>query len=189
MEYTKLLEGQGLSEEQIKSIVKAMWKNRIFITHEEHLEERYQKMRLQRNLLKKKLELAEKAVKNAQRIMETQEDIGQIRSYYEGKMNSLKQEYEEKIIRTRIDEAIRTSLGNTRYPELLAAKVDKSKVTFDMDGNLTGIEEQLIALQREYKEFFSGPDSSGREKENPGTCFNLILQTDLPIKTARGTSI
>ena len=38
MEYTKLLEEQGLSEEQIKTIVNAMKKNRIFITREEKIE-------------------------------------------------------------------------------------------------------------------------------------------------------
>ena len=189
MEYTTLLEEQGLSAEQIKTIVKAMRKDRIFITHEEKIEERYQKMKHQRDLLKKKLELTENTIKNAQRVMESQSDIQQISSYYEEKLNSLKQEYEEKIIGIRIDEAIKTLFVNAKYPELLVAKFDRSKVTFDTDGNLIGIEEQLSVLKREYKDLFIDLNCTNNEKENATTCFNLILQTDLPISNCQGKGI
>ena len=167
MEYTKLLEEQGLSEEQIKTIVNAMKKNRIFITREEKIEERYQKMKQQRDLLKKKLELTEnsldKAIDNAQKRLEGQEDIQQLHSCYEGKLNSLKQEYEEKIIGIKMDEAIKSLFVTTKYPELLAAKFDKSKVSFDSEGKVIGIEEQLSVLKREYKELFIDFNCIGKE--------------------------
>jgi deoxyribodipyrimidine photolyase len=189
LEYKELLEEQGLSEEQIKTIVKAMRKDRIFITHEEKIEERYQKMKHQRDLFKKKLELTENTIKKAQRIMESQGDIQQLRNYYEERMNSLKQEYEEKIIEIKIEEAIKTLFVNTKYPELLAAKFDKSKVTFDSNGKLIGVEEQLSILKREYKDLFIDLDYPNKEKENAMTCFNLVLQTDLPISSCHGKSI
>jgi hypothetical protein len=189
LEYTKLLEEQGLSEEQITAVIKAMRNNRIFITHEEKIEERYQKMKHQRDLLKKKLELTEKTIKNAQRIMESQNDIQQIRSYYEEKINSLKREYEEKIIEIRIEEAIKTMLVSAKYPELLVAKIDKSKVTFDLDGNLIGIEEQVSALKSEYKDLFKDLDCFSKEKDDATTCFKLILQTDIPVSSCQGDSI
>jgi hypothetical protein len=189
LEYTKLLEEQGLSEEQITAVVKAMRNNRIFITHEEKIEERYQKMKHQRDLLKKKLELTEKTIKNAQRILESQNDIQRIRSYYEEKINSLKREYEEKIIEIRIEEAIKTMLVSAKYPELLVAKIDKSKVTFDLDGNLIGIEEQVSALKSEYKDLFKALDCFSKEKDDATTCFKLILQTDIPVSSCQGNSI
>jgi len=58
MEFIEILKMQSLSEEQIKVITKAMMKNRIFITKEEKIEERYQKMKSQRDSLKQKLDLA-----------------------------------------------------------------------------------------------------------------------------------
>lgn len=183
MEYTKLLEEQGLSEEQIKTIVNAMRKNRIFITQEEKIEERYQKMKQQRDLLKKKLELTESAIENAQSMLQVKEELQQLHCYYEDKMNSLKQEYEEKIISIKIDEAIKTLFVKTKYPELLAAKFDKTKVTFDSEGNVIGIEEQLSFLKREYKELFIESNCTGKKKDSTTACINLIVQTDLPFRS------
>ncbi|MDF2514673.1 MAG: Phage minor structural protein, partial [Herbinix sp.] len=73
--------------------------------------------------------------------------------------------------------------------ELLVAKIDKSKVTFDLDGNLIGIEEQVSALKSEYKDLFKDLDCFSKEKDDATTCFKLILQTDIPVSSCQGDSI
>lgn len=61
MNLLEVLETQGLSEKQISAITDVMYRNRIFITYEEKIEERYHKMKLQRDSLKRKIDLIEKA--------------------------------------------------------------------------------------------------------------------------------
>ena len=62
-----------------------------------------------------------------------------------------------------MDEAIKSLFVTTKYPELLAAKFDKSKVSFDSEGKVIGIEEQLSVLKREYKELFIDFNCIGKE--------------------------
>ena len=62
MVFLELLKSQGVPEDQITAITQEMKRNRIFITGEENIEERYQKMKLQRDNLKIKLILAEKVL-------------------------------------------------------------------------------------------------------------------------------
>lgn len=64
MNFLDLLIAQGLSEKQTAAIVDNMKKNKIFITYEEKIEERYQKMKLQRDGMKSKLDLIQKALQS-----------------------------------------------------------------------------------------------------------------------------
>lgn len=71
MVFIELLKSQGLSEEQLNVIIKEMKKSKVFITYEEKIEERYQKMKLQRDQLKDKLKLAEAALEKLNEIFQT----------------------------------------------------------------------------------------------------------------------
>lgn len=64
MNFLDVLKAQGLSEKQIAAIVDNMKRNKIFITYEEKIEERYQKMKLQRDGMKSKLDLIQKALQS-----------------------------------------------------------------------------------------------------------------------------
>ena len=56
MNFTELLKSLGISDEQIQLIVKAMKANKLFVTNEEKIEERYAKMKRQRDTSRKELE-------------------------------------------------------------------------------------------------------------------------------------
>lgn len=75
MIFLELLKSQGLSDDQVKSIAQEMVRNRIFITNEEKIEERYQKMKLQRDHLRRKLKLAEKTLEEFNRSLQTYKDL------------------------------------------------------------------------------------------------------------------
>lgn len=154
MDFLEVLKTQSLSEEQIKAIAKAMRKSRIFITSEEKIEERYHKMKLQRDSLRKRLDLAEKALKNIPENVEINEDIQRIRKAFEEKIISIKNSYEDKITDMTLDMAIQSKLANVKYPELLISKFDKSKLSIEVDGTILGFEEQLSAMRRTYKDLF-----------------------------------
>ena len=62
MVFLEILKSNGLSEEQISAITREMGRNKIYITYEEKIEERYKKMKLQRDTLRSRLKLAEEAL-------------------------------------------------------------------------------------------------------------------------------
>jgi hypothetical protein len=194
MDFLELLITQGLSEEQVSEITKAMKKNKIFITYEEKIEERYHKMKLQRDTLRDKLELAEKAGEDQQKNLGINEDIQRIRKAFEDRTAALKNQYEDKIREMAIDMTVLEKLGDVKYPELLLCKFDKSRIRVNSDGVITGIEEQLSDIRKAYGDMFparqSGVcDTDGERltgiKKPDSTCFNIIFQTDLPVQGHR----
>lgn len=64
MNFLEVLQAQGLSEKQISSITDLMLSNKIFITYEEKIEERFSKMKQQRDRLRARLEIIEKALRS-----------------------------------------------------------------------------------------------------------------------------
>jgi hypothetical protein len=175
MDFLELLKAQGLSKEQVSEITKAMKKNKIFITYEEKIEERYHKMKLQRDTLRDKLELAEKAGEDQRKSLSINEDIQRIRKAFEDRIAALKNQYEDKIREMAIDITVLEKLGNVKYPELLLCKFDKSRIRVNSDGVITGIEEQLSDIRKAYGDMFPARQS--------GVC--VIFQTDLPAQGHR----
>jgi predicted nucleic acid-binding Zn-ribbon protein len=66
-----------------------------------------------------------------------------------------KAEYEAKLKEAKIDSAIQAKLTDTKYPELLATKFDKSKLSVSEDGTVLGIDEQLATIKESYKDLFT----------------------------------
>ncbi len=66
-----------------------------------------------------------------------------------------KDTYEAKIKEMQIESAIREKLTDTKYPDLLITKFDKSKIVVAADGTISGIDEQLTGLKEQYKDLFT----------------------------------
>jgi hypothetical protein len=79
--------------------------------------------------------------------------------------DATKKQYEGKIKEMQIDSAIRDKLTDTKYPDLLITKFDKSKLVVGADGTVSGIDEQLTGLKETYKDLFT-PDVKGNPPYN-----------------------
>lgn len=77
------------------------------------------------------------------------------------------QQYEGKLKELKIDAAIQSKLTDTKYPDLLVTKFDKSKLVVNADGTVTGVDEQLTAIKETYKDLFN-PPVTGRQPNNTG---------------------
>lgn len=66
----------------------------------------------------------------------------------------VKEEYETKIKDLKLDAAITETLSSSKYPDLLAGKIDRSKLILTEDGTVAGMEEQIKTLKENYKELF-----------------------------------
>lgn len=83
-----------------------------------------------------------------------------------------KDEYEAKVKELKIDAAIQSKLSDAKYPELLAGRIDKTKLSLSDDGTVLGIDEQVIKLKDTYKDQFkpavTGGDPENKDKTPPG---------------------
>lgn len=154
MTYTGLLKSQGLTKEQIAAIMLSMKENRIFITKEEKIEERYQKLRQQKNDMKIKLDIAAITMADLKKAVTDNEELKKMLQDYEEKIATLKKDYEEKVKEMVLKEAILTNLADARYPELLISKFDLAKLSIDVNGTISGIDGQLKIIKDTYKELF-----------------------------------
>lgn len=78
-----------------------------------------------------------------------------------------KDQYEAKIKEMTISTAIQAKLSDTKYPDLLLTKFDRTKLVVNADGTVTGIDEQLTGIKETYKDLFV-PAVTGREPNNNG---------------------
>lgn len=76
-----------------------------------------------------------------------------------------KEQYEDKIKDMTITAAIQSKLTDAKYPDLLLAKFDRSKLSIAEDGTVLGIDEQLSTLKEQYQDLFK-PDVKGKDPFN-----------------------
>lgn len=77
-----------------------------------------------------------------------------------------KKDYDDKIADMKLNTAIEKALSGTLHPELMAGKIDRSKLKINDDGTITGLDEQIKSLKESYKDMFK-PDKTGVSPANP----------------------
>ncbi|WP_312448452.1 phage scaffolding protein [Lacrimispora sp.] len=78
-----------------------------------------------------------------------------------------KTDYEGRIKDMKLTSTIKDQLTDCKYPELVADKIDRSKLILAEDGSVSGLSEQLKGVRDTYKELFN-PAVSGRTPANNG---------------------
>lgn len=78
-----------------------------------------------------------------------------------------KKSYEDKIRDMKLTSAIKDQLTDCKYPELVADKIDRTKLILAEDGTVSGLTDQLKTVKETYKELFP-PPVSGKTPPNNG---------------------
>lgn len=78
-----------------------------------------------------------------------------------------KADYEGRIKDMKLTSAIKDQLTDCKYPELVADKIDRTKLIIADDGSVSGLSEQLKGVRDTYKELFN-PAVSGKTPPNNG---------------------
>ena len=183
MTFQEIVSSQGVTQEQYSIMIKEMTKNRIFLTKEEKIEERYLKLRLKKEELRSRLEQSVVHISELQRLLKEKEKLLLSYEARERLATSSKVEYESMIADLIISSALKQKLSDTRYPELLVEKFDKSKLSINSSGMVEGIEEQLAALRITYQELF--PDNEKEEVECVFPRNEIILEKGYPADLER----
>ncbi len=163
MNFQDILSSQGVTEEQYSIIKKEMIKNRIFLTREEKIEERYQKLKLKYEELKIRLEKVAALVTDLRRSIKEKDRAHSVLIARERLSNQLQEKYEALMADVIITAAIRKRFWNTKYPELLFAKIDKSKLSINSVGSVEGIDDQLTLIKAAFQELFWEQDMDDKE--------------------------
>ncbi|MDF2486731.1 MAG: minor structural protein [Herbinix sp.] len=176
----------GMTEEQAQKVMDAYTESlKGFIPKTRFDEVNETKKDLEQQIKDRDNQLTElnKKVKGNEELEKTIKDLQDANT-------NTKTEYEGKIKELTINTAIQAKLTDTKYPDLLATKFDKSKLVVGADGAVSGIDEQLITIKETYKDLFTpvvtGKDPFNKDKtplggKNPWSKehFNLTEQGKL----------
>jgi hemoglobin-like flavoprotein len=186
MTFFEILSAQSVTKEQISVILKEMSRNRIFLTKEEKIEERYLKLKQKRDELKNKLDHAVCIISDLKnKFKENEKQLISINAREKVSVNQ-KKECDFKIADMIITSAIQEVLSDAKYPELLIDKFDKSKLSINSVGIVEGIEEQLESIKDIYNELFTTQEKCGGRCSDriQGAESEVVKESLIPGKTS-----
>lgn len=161
MKFTELLKAQGLTNELITAITGAMNQEKIYLTDEQNIDERYNKLKGQKEDLEQQLNTANTAITDLKKTNKDNEALQTKVKEYEGQLETLKNESEAKIRNIALDNAINKLLSDNKakYADLLAGKFDRENLELKEDGSIAGLEDQFKNIKEGYKDMFEQPIS------------------------------
>ena len=156
MNFEELLKAQGLTDEQIKAVMGAMKKEKIYTTTEEKADERISKLKSQKEDLEGQLNTANSTIKELKKNNADNEELQKTIKQHEDTIKTQKAEYENKVRNLTLDSAINNALtkAKAKHSDLLASKIDRDKLVINEDGTITGLDEQLKGFKNTYKDLF-----------------------------------
>ncbi|ELC8386677.1 phage scaffolding protein [Clostridium perfringens] len=170
MKFEELLKAQGLADEQIKAVMGAMKKEKIYTTTLENAEERYNKLKGQKEDLDEQIKIANNTIKDLKKNNVDNEELQKTIKQHEDTIKTLKTDSETKIRNLTLDSAINNALtkAKAKHSDLLSSKIDRDKLVINEDGTVTGLDEQIKGFKETYKDLFE-VTLGGGTPPNPDT--------------------
>lgn len=156
MKFEELLKAQGLTDEQIKAVMGAMKKEKIYTTTLENAEDRYNKLKGQKDDLEGQLKTSNETIKELKKNNADNEELQKTIKQHEETIKTLKTDSEKKIRNLTLDSAINNALtkAKAKHSDLLSSKIDRDKLVINEDGTVTGLDEQIKSCKETYKDLF-----------------------------------
>ena len=144
MEFKEFLLKQGVTEDQAEKIVSGMPKNKFYLTSEEKLDERYEKLKQQKDEVQNDLDAANALVENLKKTNKSNEDLQQQVDDYKSQIDTLNAQRAEDRKNNAIEIALKDAKAlNTKAVKALLDS-EKIKIT---DNGVDGLIDQLEALR------------------------------------------
>ena len=156
MKFEELLKAQGLTDGQISAITTSMSKEKIYTTTLENIEDRYNKLKGQKDDLEGQLKTSNDTIKDLKKNNADNEELQKTIKQHEDTIKTQKSEYDSKLRNLTLDGAISNALtkAKAKHSDLLASKIDRDKLVINEDGTVTGLDEQLKGFKDTYKDMF-----------------------------------
>lgn len=158
MKLEELLKKQGLTDEQVNSVLSGMKENKIYTTSLENADVRYNKLKEDKKDLETQLGKANNTINDLNKLKIDNEELkGKISTYETDKAN-----YEKALADKDFNYALDKALAGYKCKdtELIKQLIKRDSLKFEGD-NVIGLKEQMETIQKERDYLF--------EKEIKGT--------------------
>lgn len=164
----ELLTQVGLNDEQISGVLAAMKEAKVYTTKEENIDQRYAKLKTQKEDLKVKLDAANGTIEELKQSNLTNAELQAQVEAHKAKVLEIETAAAEKVRNLTLDNAINAKLGefDSKYHALLIKAFDRDTMQVDGEGKITGLDEQYNLIKDTYKDLMT-PSMSGRTPQNP----------------------
>lgn len=144
MTFKEYLLSLGIEQEVASKAVEGMKENKFFLSAEENIDDRYNKLKSQKEGLDEQLQTATQTIEQLKTSNTSNENLQTVISTHEQTIQQLKEQNET----TQKQAAIDLSLvkAGARNPVAVAALLDGDKIKLTEDG-IVGLDEQLEALK------------------------------------------
>lgn len=169
MQFNEILAAQNLTEEQINAITAAMKENKIYLTEEENLSLRYNKLKEDKGAVEAEYAKAQELIKTLQDSAKDNEDFQSKIKEYEAQIEQL----QEDAAKAKMDYAIKAGLlernVNSDSIDFLLFKInqDNKDLKFDENDKLEGID--FDEIKTKYSSHFKAEGSNAGKKLDPNS--------------------
>lgn len=166
MEFKEYLISKGVTEEQAAKIVGGMPEKEFHLTKEEKLDERYAKLKQQKEDVDTQLETANTTIEDLKNSNKSNEDLQTKVTEYEGQIEILK----EQSADIQKQSAIELSLvkNGARNPKAVKALLDDKSLELQEDGTVKGLDEQIQAYKESDAYLFQTETDDGKPQIQSG---------------------
>ncbi|MCS6103465.1 hypothetical protein DWV13_01835 [Clostridium botulinum] len=173
-----LLKKLGIAEDVIQKVIKGMSDEKIYTTKEENIEDRYSKLKGQKEDLETQLSTANTTIKDLKKNNGGNETLQKTIKDHEATIETLKKDSEAKIRNLTLDGAIEKALvgAKARHSDLLSSKIDREKLLISEDGKVSGLDEQLKSLKDGYKDLFESTVSGTTPENNESSSSGITKE-------------
>lgn len=166
MNFKEFLLGQGVTEEQADKIVSGMTKNKFYLVSEEKLEERYEKLKQQKEDVQNDLDAANALVENLKKTNKSNEDLQQQVEDYKSQIDTLNSQRAEDHKNNAIELALKDAKARNTKAVKSLLNLDKIELTED---GIKGLSEQLEAFRESDAYLFESDNSNSNPSGKQAT--------------------
>lgn len=170
----ELLKKLGYADEDITKIEQGLSDEKIFLTKEENIEERYSKLKTQKEDLEKQIQTLTETNTNIQTEYDNYKKGSITQEEYETKVKEIQEEADNKVKQNNFDSKLAVKLMskeiNAKDVVDIKANLDMSKISLDGE-NFIGLDEQINSLKERKDYLFNkeetvitGAGEGGRPK-------------------------
>lgn len=164
MNFKEFLTKQGVGDEQAAAIVDAMQKEKIYTTNEENIEERYEKMKSQRESAREELEAANALVDDLKKATEGNTDAQKQIDKYKATAEQLQGKLTTLEKTSAVKEALaKAGATDIDYALFKLGGVDSLELK---EGKVVDLDNKVKELQEAIPNYFNADDKGNVNDDN-----------------------
>lgn len=167
MKFVELLKSNGMDEEQVKAVQEKMKEEGIYLSKEENIDERYDKLKKQHDDLKNDLEQSNNTIEDLKKHTKDDEESQKIIDQYKADLEAEREGRAADNKNHQIDLAL--NKFGAKNNKAVRSLLDLDKISVDDEG-LKGLDEQLKSLKESDDYLF--------QEENEGEVPKFITDDD-----------